>query len=425
MILTAAVLPTALVAVCFAGPASATPGPHDEEWWFSGWSLQQDVWPLTKGRGVTVAVIDSGVNASLPDLQGAVVPGKTYDRPSERGMVDHDLGHGFEGADAHGHGTGMASLIAAQGRDTGWVGVAPEAKILPIATAEGTPRGAEELADSIRYATDHGAKVISMSIAYDLEANENDWPEKPPCPQVVEEAVIYALEHDVVLIAGSGNAGNRNDLATYPAGCPGVIAVGAIKAQGLDPAEWTQRKDYVMVAAPGEGVGSIGKDGHLYHWGRGTSQATALTSGIVALIRSRFPDMPARQVVQRLINTAKDVGPKGKDDQTGYGLIIAGKALTADVPASAPNPVYEALDKWKAERARQQRELYAKPPGAPSGGGSSGGIVSSLVDAVEGMGLRGTSGLLILGSGIVLVIGAVAVALVISRRRRSDGQPWG
>jgi hypothetical protein len=106
------------------------------------------------------------------------------------------------------------------------------------------------------------------------------------------------------------------------------------------------------------------------------------------------------------------VGPKGKDDRTGYGLIIARKALTANVPASAPNPVYEALDRWKAEQARQRRALTARPPGiaAPSGGGGSGGI-------------------LIVGSGVVLliVIGAVAVALVILRHRRSAAPPgaWG
>jgi hypothetical protein len=93
------------------------------------------------------------------------------------------------------------------------------------------------------------------------------------------------------------------------------------------------------------------------------------------------------------------VGPKGKDNQTGYGLIIASKALTANVPASAPNQVYEALDRWKAQRAQLQRSLYARPPGAqaPSGGGS-GGVLSWLVDRAKDMGLEGTSGLLIVGA---------------------------
>lgn len=393
MILPSVMLPTVLVTACLAGSAAAaTPGPHREEWWFSGWALQQDVWPLTKGRGVTVALVDTGVNANLPDLKGTVLPGKDYESASARGMVDHDS--------AAGHGTGMASLIVGQGRSTGWVGVAPEAKILPIAS---TTENATRVATSIRYAADHGAEVISMSISM-------PWSGSPPCPAVVQEAVAYAAAHDVVLVAAAGNTGNRGNQSAFPAGCSGVVAVGAIQASGLRPWVRTQRKDYVAVAAPGAQVGSVGKDGRLYHSGYGTSQATALTSGIVALIRARNPDMPAREVVQRLINTTRDVGPKGKDDQTGYGLILPNRALTANVPASAPNPVYAALDTWQATRDRQQRELTQGPE---LGGGqtSSGGTdVGSL--------------LLIAGVVIVLVIILAAVAWTIVRRRRPTA-PYG
>ncbi|HZB28714.1 MAG TPA: S8 family serine peptidase [Streptosporangiaceae bacterium] len=369
----------ALIAACIASPAAAVPGPHKEEWWFSGWALQQDVWPLTQGRGVTVAIIDTGVNAAVPDLDGSVIPGKDFERPGDRGMVDHDPGAG--------HGTGMASLIAAQGRRTGWVGVAPEAKILPIATISDDP---DRIASGIRFAADHGAKVISMSIAA-------EWSGDPPCPAVVADAVVYAAERDAVLVAGSGNSGDRNNFSAFPAGCPGVVAVGAIQAQGLKPWVATQRKDYVAVAAPGAQVGSIGKDGRLYHNGYGTSQATALTSGVVALIRARYPDMPARQVVQRLINTARDVGPKGRDDQTGHGLIIADKALTANVPASAPNPVYAALDEWKAQRAQQQRQVTQAPAAGQNPSSSSGGIGS-------GMALTGAAVVLVLAVGIVMLV---------------------
>lgn len=381
---------TALMTGYLAGPAAAAPSPHKEEWWFSGWALQQEVWPLTQGRGVTVALIDTGVNARLPDLNGRVVPGKDYEKPSDRGMVDHDAGAG--------HGTGMASLIVAQGRATGWVGVAPEAKILPIANAS---QDADHVADSIRYAVDHGAKVISMSIGV-------DWRGDPACPPVVERAVGYAADHDVVLVAAAGNTGNRGNPSSFPAACPGVVAVGAIQAEGLRPWVATQRKDYVTVAAPGAQVGSIGKDGGLYHYGSGTSQATALTSGVVALIRAKNPDMSAREVVQRLIYTAKDVGPKGKDDQTGYGLIIADKALTATVPASAPNPVYAALDARKAERARQQREQTQAPGLGQRTSSSSGGV---------------GSGTLIAGAAVVLLVAAGIIALFLVRRRRPAPAP--
>ncbi|HEX6471296.1 MAG TPA: S8 family serine peptidase [Streptosporangiaceae bacterium] len=379
----------ALTAALAAGPAVAAPGPHREEWWFSGWSLQRNVWPLTQGRGVTVAVIDTGVNAALPDLKGSVLPGKDFERAADRGMVDHDPGTG--------HGTGMASLIVAQGRATGWVGVAPEAKVLPVATISDDP---DRIAEGIRYAADHGAKVISMSISA-------EWTGSPPCPAVVEDAVIYATEHDAVLVAASGNSGDRNNFSTFPAGCPGVVAVGAIQAAGLRPWAGTQRKDYVAVAAPGAQIGSIGKNGHLYHYGYGTSLATALTSGIVALIRAKNPGMPAREVVQRLVNTARDVGPKGRDDQTGYGLVIADKALTARVPASAPNPVYAALDRWKAEHARQQRDLTQAPSlGAkPSSGGGIG------------------SGLVLVGVALIALLLLATAALVAVRRRRPAPPP--
>jgi type VII secretion-associated serine protease mycosin len=394
MILPASILPTVLVAASLAGPAAgatAQPGPHQEEWWFSGWSLQQDVWPLTKGRGVTVALVDTGVNANLPDLSGTVVPGKDYERESARGMVDHDPGAG--------HGTGMASLIVAQGRSTGWVGVAPEAKILPIANAG---QDADHVADSIRYAADHGADVISMSIGV-------RWSGNPPCPAVVQEAVAYAAARDVVLVAAAGNTGHRGNHSEFPAGCAGVVAVGAIQANGLRPWAATQRKDYVAVAAPGAQVGSVGKDGRLYHSGNGTSQATALTSGIVALLRAENPDMPAREVVQRLINTTRDVGPKGKDDQTGYGLILPNRALSANVPASAPNPVYAALDTWKATQERQQRELTQGPElggGTSSGGSNSGSLF------------------LMAGVAIVLLIILAVVVLAFVRRRR-PATPYG
>jgi subtilisin family serine protease len=283
MISMAAVLPTALVAVCLASPAAATPGPHREEWWFSGWALQQEVCALTRGRGVTVGVIDSGVNASLPDLAGTVLPGKDYVRPSDRGMVDHDRKEWGDLQGGTGHGTGMASLIVGQGRSTGWVGVAPEARILPVAYTHGgsVPRSSPR-------ASATWSITVPRSSACRLALTMTG---THPAPPVLEEAVVYAATHDVVLVAAAGNGGEGKNFSGYPAGCPGVVAVGAVDSNQKPWVE-SQRKDYVAVAAPGVQVGSIGKDGHLYHWGSGTSQATALTSGIVALIRSRFPDMP-------------------------------------------------------------------------------------------------------------------------------------
>jgi subtilisin family serine protease len=163
----------------------------------------------------------------------------------------------------------------------------------------------------------------------------------------------------------------------------------------------TQRQDYVSVAAPGVGVGTIGKDGKLGHYGAGTSQATALTSGAAALIRSRYPEMPAREVVQRLIGTALDVGPKGKDDQTGYGVIRIPRALTQEVPKSTPNPPYERLDQWLAS-GRTAGPTFTPQPG---GGGP---LIKGWYIAV---------------GAVVLVLAVIAaiVAVVVVRQRGGRG----
>ncbi|HXA61641.1 MAG TPA: S8 family serine peptidase, partial [Streptosporangiaceae bacterium] len=132
-------------------PAGAAPGPNPEEWWFPSWGIQDKIWPITRGQGVIVAVIDTGVNAGLPDLAGVVVPGRGP-AASGDGRTDTDSQPG-----SHGHGTSMAITIAGQGGSNGWLGVAPDAKILPIVDTE------SDQASAIRYAVDHGASVINIS----------------------------------------------------------------------------------------------------------------------------------------------------------------------------------------------------------------------------------------------------------------------
>ncbi|MGW5413039.1 type VII secretion-associated serine protease mycosin [Actinomadura geliboluensis] len=312
-----------------AVPAHAAPSPRAEQWWFRSWSIQKEVWPVTKGKGVTVAVIDTGVNGQLPDLRPALLPGADFPDKGGNGQRDYD-------SYKDGHGTGMASLIASQGSKTGFVGIAPEAKILPVAAPSLNPVATS---NAVRFAVDHGAKVINISQASesaDLYPNH--------CPPQLLDAIKYAAQKDVVIVAGAGNTGDVNNKAAYPAACPGVVAVGAI---GHDAKPWrsTQRQSYVTVAAPGAEVGWINKEGHVFRSGEGTSQASALASGAIALVRSRYPEMSARQVVQRITATAKDFGPTGKDDLLGYGVISIPRALKQNVPDTAPNPVYERLDK--------------------------------------------------------------------------------
>ncbi|MEU6748929.1 S8 family serine peptidase [Spirillospora sp. NPDC046719] len=306
-------------------PAQAAPRPHPEEWWFNAWQIAKKVWPLTQGEGVTVGLIDTGVEARLSGLKSVVLPGSGGDTsPNGDGRVDTDRKKG-------GHGTGMAALIAAQGSSDGMVGIAPKSHILPVVTSNFS------FAADIRYAVDNGAKVINMSIAIPADR----------CPDGIRSAVHYAIQHDVVLIAGAGN--EPEDLTIgAPANCPGVLTVGGVDAY-LSPWDKSTPGTSVMLAAPGVSVGSIGMAGVFTPRINGTSSAAALTSGVAALMRSHFPRMSGREIVQRMLATARDVGPRGWDQKTGFGALIPQKALTAEVPETAPNPVYASFARQAAK----------------------------------------------------------------------------
>ncbi|GAB3986978.1 type VII secretion-associated serine protease mycosin [Actinoallomurus acanthiterrae] len=390
-----AVMPTAA--------ASALPQPRHEEWWFSAWGIQSDVWPVTTGAGVTVAVLDTGVNAKLPELAGAVLPGSDTTGHKTDGRQDLD-------EEDYGHGTAMAALIAARGGGVAnYAGIAPGAKILPVHVAlqaGDQVNQYEDYANGIRYGVDRGAKVISIS------QGANSANLAGHCDPDLQDAVSYAIQHDVVVVASAGNNGDGTNYPNLPASCAGVLAVGAID-KTLQPWANTERQSYVAVAAPGVG-GTIGKDGRYFAKSWGTSMATALTSGAIALIRSRNPEMPARTVVQRLITTAHPLGSSKWNDQTGYGAIQITAAMNPDrypVPSNAPNPVYEALEKWQASRSAAEG-----PSTARSGRSSHKG------DRI------GVTAIAIAGTIVVVLLVGGIVAIRRRPRRilsRSSTTPWG
>ncbi|WP_116022204.1 S8 family serine peptidase [Thermomonospora umbrina] len=377
----AATLAIALAGVPTAA-AGAVPSPNvNQQWWFDSWAIERQVWPLTQGDGVTVALIDSGVNASLPDLRNVVLPGKDVTGGGTDGRKDID-------EEAFGHGTGMASLIASQGTGTGFVGIAPGVKILPITNRD---LGDATLVPAIRFAVDRGAKVINISQASAAGPRE--------CPPAVQSAIAYAAQKDVVILAGAGNTGDTHNVPNFPASCPGVVGVGAIDNRGV-PWKSSQRQDYVTVAAPGSGIPALSRDGRVWPQGDGTSHATALASGAVALVRSRYPNMSARDVVQLVTNTAVDLGPKGKDDMTGFGGISIRRALRQKVPANAPNPVYERLDRVLAQS---------------SSGGSGAGSGPSAAEEDTG---SGNGGLIKIAAIVMIGIGVIGAPITIAYDRR-------
>ena len=340
------------------------PGPG--EWWFAAWHVQRKVWPLSQGAGVTVAEVDSGVQASLPDLRGVVLPGIDLTGTARNGDTDIQVGE-------DGHGTAMAVMIAGQGIDagtgTGTVGIAPRARILPVTVGGSGPRSVATAAAGIRYAVTHGARVIDMPFGIGQASPAR-------CDPALQAAVAYALGHDVVLVASSGNASIFAG-PDEPASCAGVLAVGGTEPDGtLWPG--STREPYVAVAAPGDHMVYVGRDGRFTTTGAGTSFAAALTAGTAALIRSRYPNLPWYEVDRRLIATASPAGRPVPDDGYGYGygIVNPARAVNASaypVPASAPDPVLARYQAWLAtpagqavaKRYRLTRPDPAATPGTP------------------------------------------------------------
>jgi type VII secretion-associated serine protease mycosin len=327
-------------ALVFASaPNAAADQVRDDQWALK--SLEaESIWKLTKGRGQTVAVIDTGVNAEHPDLKGNVLKGKDF---VDGGSTAPDAGED--------HGTAMAGAISArghgQGNGDGVIGLAPEAKILPIRD-EGTRE--DGFAASIRYAVDRGASVINISLSGD-PAEERE---------AEEAAVAYALKRDVVIVAGTGNDGGP---VGYPAAYPGVVAVSGVNQDG---SFWdkSNRGKETLISAPAEKIVSTGGrgDASRYRLGTGTSDSTAYVSATVALLQSKFPDLTAGQVVNRLTKTAEtpagESSSKLPDERFGYGAIRPLAALQKDIPKGPKyGPLTLPLDiKNEIEAAKQAKE---------------------------------------------------------------------
>lgn len=316
-----------------AAPPAAADTIRDRQWGLLALRAEE-AWGTTQGDGVTVAVLDTGVDATHPDLAGQVLDGTD--------LVGMGAGRG-DRAWAR-HGTAMASIIAGHGhgpdRSQGVLGIAPHARILPVRVIleEGDPGRAQArdsksgaLAEGIRWAADHGAHVINLSLGDDSDTAHHEPAE--------DEAVQYALGKGVVVVASSGNGGERGDHTSYPAAYPGVIAVAAVDRQG-HKAPFSTRHWYADVSAPGVDV-VIADPDRAYYEGWGTSAAAAFVSGAVALVKAAHPGLSPAQIKKLLEDTATDRPAGGRDDSRGHGTVDPVAALQA-ADALRPEPAAPA-----------------------------------------------------------------------------------
>lgn len=308
-----------LAALVAPSPANAADTVRAKQWWLDALHIDQ-AQAIATGAGIVVAVVDTGVQADHPDLAGQVLDGADLDFSGS-----DDLGR----ADAKGHGTVVAGLIAARGGGPDHaLGIAPGAKIVPVKVLIQSDRGNSDLADGITWAADHGAKIINVS-------------DGGPDNRRVTEAVRHALGKGALVIASTGNDGAA---VVSPASLPGVLAVGATDRTGA-LAPFSARGPQVVLVAPGTDIvstfnrGTDGKPGGYNVPATGTSFSAPIVAGAAALVWSKYPRLTAAGVLNRLIRTADDLGPAGRDDQTGFGELNVVRALTADVPDVTANPL--------------------------------------------------------------------------------------
>jgi type VII secretion-associated serine protease mycosin len=374
---------------------------HADSTFSQQWHLDamraQEMWRTSTGKGITVAVIDTGVDPDNPDLKGRVLDGKDF-APSSRAGDEH--------TDYDGHGTGMAGLIAgtgAYGGGKGAFGLAPGAKILPIRVpaetedAMGFARPAY-FSKAIRYAADAGAKVINISMASVVSSPE------------LNAAVKYALDRGALVFAAVGNDVDKGNPVLYPAATPGAVGVAAV-GKNLRRASFSEYGPQVDIAAPGEDMVHAcgGKTGLCKT--KGTSAATALASASAALIWSKHPNWTNNQVLRVMLNTvgAPTDGAK-RNDSIGYGIVRPRVALQNP---GDPGPA----DEYPLP------DLAVAASALPSPGASVSVSATETQDAVVSKTAEtadkdsGTALWAVLGAvGAVVLMGA-ALAFVVIRRR--------
>ncbi|MFC8717826.1 type VII secretion-associated serine protease mycosin, partial [Kitasatospora sp. NPDC057198] len=298
-----------------AGPAAAVSSIRAQEWHLDAMHAEE-MWKVSTGQGIIVAVVDSGVQGDAPDLAGQLLPGADFS-----GLP------GGPQSDPVGHGTHMASDIAGTGKNLngqGAYGLAPGVKILPVKNSINnmdptatTDQYVDQLSRGIVYAADNGAKIINVSQGIDTIS--------PAQINKFQEAVNHAIARGALIVSAVGNEGKKGNPLIFPAVLPGVVTVSGTDRDGKFWEE-SQHSQQVLLAAPAVEIYGACTGPSGYCKGDGTSDSAALVSASAALVWSAHPDWTANQVLRVLINTASD--PQHRSEYLGYGVVRPRIALT-------------------------------------------------------------------------------------------------
>lgn len=385
------------IALAGFAPAAAAQDIRSQQWYLDAMSADQ-MWKVSTGKGITVAVIDTGVSET-PSLRGRLLPGK-----------DVSPGPGGANDDTSGHGTSMAELIAGSGRGGGVKGLAPDAKVIPYRISLHGPdgddtKGTDDSDKAIKAAADGDARILNMSFS-----NPYDYPE-------VRSAVAYALKKGKLLIAGVGNGGKTGK--QYPANYDGVVGVSAADKDG-NVAKFSEHNDSVDLAAPGVDIPSwCDKSLTTYcPHSKGTSQATALVSASAALIWSAHPDWTANQVLRVLIDTAGRDWPKATPSRyLGYGFARPRRNLLNGEGDPGPADIDPITNEKTpgVPAATSEPGKASQAPGDDASGDTSGGRTSAAAPDTGDSGGDGRLWTIIgVAAGVVVIGGAV---FALTRRR--------
>lgn len=324
-------------------PAYAANDPYLGSQWHLGTIGAATAWDQSQGAGVTIAILDSGIDASHPDLAARMVAGwNFYDGNSDT-------------RDVHGHGTAVAGAAAATSDNaTGVAAVAGKANLMPVRIADANAYAYwSTVAQGLTWAADHGARIANIS--YNGVAGSS----------TVASAANYLRGKGGLVVVAAGNDGNDPGFAATTAMIPVSATNSADQRTG-----WSNYGAFVALAAPGEGIWTTNRGGGYSAWS-GTSFASPVTAGVVALMMARRPDLPNTTIESLLYASARDLGTAGRDANFGHGRVDAAAAVAAAAaaaPAADTTPPTVAI-------------------GSPAGGSTVSGTVTVDVAASDNVGV--------------------------------------